>query len=31
MSKGKKNDFERAEGGEIISIRMRNKVKKVRI
>ena len=28
MSKGKKNDFERIEGGQIISIRIRNQAKK---
>ena len=30
MSKGRKNDFERVEGGEIISLRIRSKEKKWR-
>ena len=30
MSEGKENDFERIEGGEIISIRVRNQAKKGR-
>ena len=28
MTKGKKNDFEREDGGEIIRVGSRNKVKK---
>ena len=28
MTKGKKNDFEQIEGGEIIKVRNRNKVEK---